>query len=51
MIFGEIIYENCPTLHGEHMTDDGLPGVNVHQQHQRLHCDHVDAFTVKSCNF
>lgn len=25
--------------------------MNIHKQHQRLHSDHVDAFTVKPCNF
>lgn len=28
-----------------------LPGVNIHQQHQRLHGDHIDAFTVKPRDF
>lgn len=25
--------------------------MNVHKQHQRLHSYHIDAFTVKPCNF
>lgn len=29
----------------------GLPLMNVHKQHQRLHRYHVDAFTVKSGHF
>lgn len=35
----------------ERVSDDCLPGVNIHKQHQRLHSDHVDAFTVKPRNF
>lgn len=35
----------------EYMSCDCLPGVNIHKQHQRLHSDHVNAFTVKPCNF
>lgn len=33
------------------LDSDCLPGVNIHKQHQCLHRDHVDALTVKSCNF
>lgn len=33
------------------MCAECLPGVDVHEQHQRLHSDHVDAFTVKPRNF
>lgn len=33
------------------ISNDFLPWVNVHKQHQRLHSYHVDAFTVKPCNF
>lgn len=37
--------------HTDCSSGDGLPGVNIHKQHQRLHSDHVDAFTVKPRNF
>lgn len=30
---------------------DCLPGVKIHEQHQRLHGDHVDPSTVESCHF
>lgn len=36
---------------GSHARSQGLPWMNVHQQHQRLHRYHVDAFTVKSGHF
>lgn len=35
----------------EHASSDCLPGMDIHKQHQRLHSDHVDALTVKPCNF